>query len=144
MNTKLQNSLNVIAYEIGSSLNYFEIFLLESSLRLLQQDNKLNDVSFWGSVITTASNNYYIAFGYSNGSVSNRKFFYSLDCTKWFLLPDIRDHNIRSRPEVIYQHFRGNPSRLVELSSVSVPNIVSLFLFVLGIFCLITTDSERQ
>lgn len=115
MNVKnLRNSLSIISNEIGIKLNPFETILIEQSLRLLQHDNKLSDVYFWGRVETLADKCYYIAFGYIDDVLSNRRFFYSLNSTEWFLLPP-------EASDVVFgnQSLTGNPAHLIEVKQVN-------------------------
>lgn len=70
----------------GQRLSPEQILLLENSLTILQHENKFREVFFWGR-INAIERDYYISFGYTTDCLKDRRYFYSLNCYDWFLLP---------------------------------------------------------
>lgn len=87
-----KESLEFISF-CGNSLTHEKAILIENSLIVLQSENKFQDIFFWGCINAT-EHDYYIAFGYRNDCLSGRRFFYSINCYKWYLLPPCNPENI--------------------------------------------------
>lgn len=81
-----RESLDLLSYGGGHMLNEEQKALLEHSLIVLQSDNQLSCVFFWGR-ITAANGDYYVAFGYTKDALRTRRFYFSKNCCAWFLLP---------------------------------------------------------
>ncbi|XP_046664779.1 radial spoke head protein 9 homolog [Homalodisca vitripennis] len=87
--------------------------LLTNSLLILQNENHLKKVFFWG-IIQCTEIDYYIVFGYKTDAISDRKFFYSDDCQNWKLLPiPQREHLILT--ELCTKPFKGDPGLVIEI-----------------------------
>ncbi|KAG5673970.1 hypothetical protein PVAND_003966 [Polypedilum vanderplanki] len=75
----------------GISLTDLEAALIENSLIIVQNDNKLRDIFFIGRINTSSDGSYYyIAFGYKNDILKDRKFFYSLNAYEWIMIPHVK------------------------------------------------------
>lgn len=79
----------------GHRLSPEQILLIENSLTILQHENKFKDVYFWGR-INAIESDYYISFGYTTDCLKDRRYFYSLNCYDWFLLPLAKSKNFEA------------------------------------------------
>lgn len=70
----------------AAMLNVEQATLIEHSLILLQSENQFQHIFFWGR-ISAVSADYYIAFGYLKDMLRGRRFFFSVNCVQWYLLP---------------------------------------------------------
>ncbi|XP_017107135.1 radial spoke head protein 9 homolog [Drosophila bipectinata] len=85
--------------------------LIENSLIALQNDNRFSGMYLWGR-ITATKGDYYIAFGYTNDCLKDRKYFYSLDQFQWQLLPFVQSPKIFQATILAREPFIGDPSML--------------------------------
>ncbi|RDD44841.1 Radial spoke head protein 9-like protein [Trichoplax sp. H2] len=81
---------------------------LQNSLLILKHQNKFKKVVFWGK-ITGCSKDYFVAQGVGNDEMKDKKTFYSLDCSKWALLPIATDE-LKILCSRIKGRFAGDPS----------------------------------
>lgn len=79
----------------GQRLSPEQVLLIENSLIILQHENKFKDVYFWGK-INAIESDYYISFGYTTDCLKDRRYFYSLNCYDWFLLPLAKSKNFEA------------------------------------------------
>ncbi|XP_055848911.1 radial spoke head protein 9 homolog [Episyrphus balteatus] len=103
----LRDGINSLMY-VGQTLTSEELLLIQNSLIILQSDNKFKEIFFWGR-IQGIEKDYFIAFGYTKDCLKERKFFYSLDCLQWLMMPlpnsDLFQASLLCRPK-----FQGDPS----------------------------------
>lgn len=81
-----RESLELLSLGGAHMLNEEQKALLENSLVMLQSENKLHKIFFWGR-IAAVDGDYYIACGYLKDSLRGRRFFFSKNCWSWYLLP---------------------------------------------------------
>jgi hypothetical protein len=74
----------------GVTLTELEAALVENSLIIVQFENKLRDIFFFGRIDTSSTARYYIAFGYRSDILKDRQFFYSLNGHEWILMPELK------------------------------------------------------
>lgn len=99
--------------------NYSNIWLtpeetacIESSLIVLQSQNKLERIFFWGK-INGLEADYYVAFGFKGDCFRNQKFFFSTNALDWMLLP--RPHKDLLNSHQIYSnYFTGDAGLQIE------------------------------
>lgn len=84
-----QENLDLMSHS-GFRLTDLEADLIENSLIVLQSENKFRDIFFFGKIFTSSSDCYYIAFGYQQDILKDRKYFYSLNRYEWFMLPELK------------------------------------------------------
>jgi radial spoke head protein 9 len=94
----------------GYKLNHQHAALIENSLILLQRDNKFLHVFWWGR-ISGFEADYFIAFGYKNNILFNKKFFYSLNCVDWYLLPPAKPELFDPSTHCMLK-FQGDPTHI--------------------------------
>ncbi|ALC40088.1 CG31803 [Drosophila busckii] len=93
----------------GRKLSPEQRILIENSLIVLLQENRFSGMYFWGR-ITATKNDYYIAFGYTNDCLKDRRYFYSLDQYQWQLLPFVQSPKIFQATVLAREPFVGDPS----------------------------------
>lgn len=81
-----RDALELAAYSGAAMLNPEQAALIEHSLILLQSENQFHRIFFWGR-ISAVNADYYIAFGYLKDMLRGRRFFFSVNCVQWYLLP---------------------------------------------------------
>lgn len=81
-----KESIEALSHEFTHCLCPGKIALIKHSLIILQTENKLKSIYFWGR-LNGIENDYYIAFGYTQSILSDRRYFYSKDCNEWYYLP---------------------------------------------------------
>lgn len=81
-----QESLELMSYSGAVLLNFEKKALIENSLIILQSNNKLSEIFFWGR-ITGSDADYYIAFGYTKDCIRGRQFYFTINCHNWYRLP---------------------------------------------------------
>lgn len=110
----------------GRKLSPEQRILIENSLIVLLQENRFSGMYFWGR-ITATKNDYYIAFGYTNDCLKDRKYFYSLDQYQWQLLPFVQSPKIFQATILAPDPFVGDPSLQTYVKLVSIqPKITFL------------------
>lgn len=102
----------------GRKLSPEQRILIENSLIVLLQENRFSGMYFWGR-ITATKNDYYIAFGYNNDCLKDRKYFYSLDQYQWQLLPFVQTPKIFQATILARDPFVGDPSLQIYVRLVS-------------------------
>ncbi|XP_011300961.1 radial spoke head protein 9 homolog [Fopius arisanus] len=111
--TKLQDVAEKIGYT-GVCIGAERVQLLRNSLLTLQNENHFRKTYYWGRINGT-DNDYHIAFGYAKDCLKDRRFFYSLDCLDWFLLPRPTKCGKLLTP-LSPTLFDGNPSIVTNIS----------------------------
>ncbi|KAK2152256.1 hypothetical protein LSH36_334g04014 [Paralvinella palmiformis] len=81
---------------------------LQTSLTILQSNQKFSRVYFWGKILGV-KDDYYIAQGVGSDEFSERKILYSKDCIRWGLLPPATDE-MREKAKLAKGRFTGDPS----------------------------------
>lgn len=81
-----KESVEALSHEIAHCLCPGKIALIKHSLIILQTENKLKSIYFWGR-LNGIANDFYIAFGYTQNILNDRRYFYSNDCNEWYYLP---------------------------------------------------------
>jgi len=81
---------------------------LQTSLVILQSENKFNRVYFWGKILGV-KDDYYIAQGVYKDEFELRRTFYSKDCVRWGLLPPATEA-MRKQSKLAVGRFTGDPS----------------------------------
>ena len=106
----------------GFKLTDLESSLIENSLTILQSDNKFRDFFFVGRINTNGPDRYYIAFGYTNDILKDRKFFYSLNSYEWVLMPTVKPKLLPVARNAT-SFFRGDPAFVEDVCLVSCDTI---------------------
>lgn len=81
---------------------------LQTSLVILQSENKFKKVYFWGKILGI-KDDYFIAQGSGKDEMVDRKTFYSKDCIHWGLLPPATKP-MREQSKLAKGRFTGDPS----------------------------------
>lgn len=81
---------------------------LQTSLCILKNNGKYQRVYFWGKILGIKED-YFIAQGIETDEFSERKVWYSKDCSRWALLPPATE-DMMSRAKLIRGRFIGDPS----------------------------------
>ncbi|KAL8588384.1 hypothetical protein ACOMHN_028691 [Nucella lapillus] len=81
---------------------------LQSSLAILQHENKFKRVYFWGKILGVRED-YFIAQGVYRDEFGTKKTFYSKDCMLWALLPPATEA-LRNQCQVAKGRLTGDPS----------------------------------
>ncbi|BFZ12500.1 hypothetical protein BsWGS_15539 [Bradybaena similaris] len=92
---------------------------VQTSLTILQHENKFNRVYFWGK-ISGVKNDYFVSQGVYRDEFAGRKTFYSTDCLRWGLLPPVTTQ-MKANAKLAKGRFTGDPS--YEIEHVEVKNI---------------------
>lgn len=74
-----------LSNELVITLNPVEAAIIENSLIVLKNENKFDDIYFWGQIEGTESD-YFIAFGYTGDLLMKKTYFYSRNGRDWYLL----------------------------------------------------------
>jgi len=104
---------------LGSSgiiLNPEQKAALQTSLLILKNENKFQNVYFWGR-IAGIKEDYYIAQGVGKDEIQDRRTFYSKDCIHWGLLPEATEAT-REQSKLARGRFTGDPSYEFEHTEV--------------------------
>ena len=81
---------------------------LQTSLTILQNNQKFAKVYFWGKILGV-KDDYFIAQGVSNDEFSERRTLYSKDCVHWGLLPPATEE-MKEKAHLAKGRFTGDPS----------------------------------
>ncbi|WAR20130.1 RSPH9-like protein [Mya arenaria] len=81
---------------------------LQTSLVILQSENKFKKVYFWGKILGI-KDDYFIAQGTGKDEMAERRTFYSKDCVHWGLLPPATKL-VRETSKLAKGRFTGDPS----------------------------------
>lgn len=81
---------------------------LQTSLTILQNNQKFACVYFWGKILGV-KDDYFIAQGVSNDEFQERRVLYSKDCTHWGLLPPATEE-MKVKAKLAKGRFTGDPS----------------------------------
>lgn len=81
---------------------------LQTSLVILQSENKFSKVYFWGKILGI-KDDYFIAQGTGKDEMAERRTFYSKDCVHWGLLPPATK-TMRDQSKLAKGRFTGDPS----------------------------------
>ncbi|NP_001171789.1 radial spoke head 9 homolog-like [Saccoglossus kowalevskii] len=81
---------------------------LETSLVILQNQQKFNRVFFWGKILGI-KDDYFIAQGVGDDEMMDRKTLYSTDCVTWSLVPQATTA-MKEQCSVVKGRFTGDPS----------------------------------
>jgi len=87
---------------------------LQSSLVILQSQQKFKHVQFWGKILGIR-NDYFIVEGIGKDELKDRKRLYSVDCIKWGLM-SLPNDETRRKCNLIRGRFMGDPSHEYEHS----------------------------
>jgi len=90
---------------------------LQSSLVILQNQQKFKHVQFWGKIVGIRAD-YFIVEGVGKDELKDRRRLYSLDCIKWGLMTLPNDET-RRKCNLIRGRFMGDPSHEYEHSEKS-------------------------
>lgn len=104
-------SLHLNVDYVGSSgiiLSPEQKAALQTSLVILQSENKFKKVYFWGKILGI-KDDYFIAQGTGSDEMVERKTFYSKDCVHWGLLPPATKQ-MREQSKLAKGRFTGDPS----------------------------------
>ncbi|XP_017474474.1 PREDICTED: radial spoke head protein 9 homolog [Rhagoletis zephyria] len=108
MNVKYFNEgLECLMY-CGQKLTPEQKVIIENSLIVLQNENRLSSMHFWGR-INAITSDYYIAFGYTQDCLKDRKFFYTVDGYQWMMLPFVHSTKIFQATILCREPFIGDP-----------------------------------
>lgn len=102
----------------GQKLTPEEKMLIENSLLVLQNENRFHAVFLWGR-INGIEKDYWVAFGYTEDCLRERKFFYSLDCYQWFMVPFVEKPEFFKAAVLCREKFLGEPGHIVTVKLVS-------------------------
>lgn len=102
----------------GMKLSEEQKILIENSLITLQNENRFTAIYFWGRIDGIA-NDYYVAFGYVRDCLKDRKYYYSVDCYQWLLLPFVQNAKTFQATILCREPFRGDPSLQLTVKLVS-------------------------
>lgn len=113
-------ALAVLGNEVPHRLCPGKIALIQHSLIVLQTENKFDNIYFWGR-IDGVDNDYFIAFGYMNDLLSDRRYFYSHDCVDWFLLETWGNYKASEWrcSDYAWNTLQGNASFIHQIAIVS-------------------------
>ncbi|KAI8785253.1 radial spoke head protein 9 [Biomphalaria glabrata] len=103
--------LHIYIDYLGSSgiiLSSEEKAALQTSLIILQNENKFYRVYFWGKILGV-KDNYFIAQGVYKDEFAGRRTFYSKDCIHWGLLPHAT-LEMKTKSKLAKGRFTGDPS----------------------------------
>ncbi|KAL5008947.1 hypothetical protein ScPMuIL_014528 [Solemya velum] len=81
---------------------------LQTSLKILQSENKCHKVYFWGKILGI-KDDYFIAQGVERDEMSGKRTFYSKDCFHWGLLPPA-SKSMRENSKLAKGRFTGDAS----------------------------------
>lgn len=104
-------SLHLSVDAVGSSgfiLSPEQKAALQTSLVLLQNNQKFKNVVFWGKIIG-GREDYYIAQGVTKDYLSEKRTLYSKDCVHWGVLPPATPET-KQKSKQITGYFTGDPS----------------------------------
>ena len=102
----------------GMKLTPEQILLIENSLIILQNENHYRHIFFWGR-INGIENDYFIAFGYTTDCLVERKFYYSINCFEWIILPP-SCHQFNEACIYCLEMFIGDPSVSITIELVTI------------------------
>lgn len=117
-----QESLELMSYSGAVLLNVEKTALIENSLILLQSNNKLSKIFFWGR-ITAIDADYYIAFGYSKDCIRGRHFYFTINLHEWYRLPQA-DPDLYPLCLRAESPFVGDISTIIEVTLVMYYRII--------------------
>ncbi|XP_076442656.1 radial spoke head protein 9 homolog [Babylonia areolata] len=103
----LQQDINYLGCS-GIILSPEQKAALQTSLVILQNENKFKRVYFWGK-IAGIRGDYFIAQGVYRNEFGGRSTFYSQDCMLWALLPPATEV-MRTECKIAEGRFTGDPS----------------------------------
>lgn len=90
-----------------------ECIYCKTSLTLLQSENKLNRMFFWGK-INGLESDYYVAFGFKADCFRHRIFFYSSDALDWMRLPN-PNTELMQKDYIFTKPFTGDIGKEVDV-----------------------------
>ncbi|KAJ3409980.1 hypothetical protein CcCBS67573_g00358 [Chytriomyces confervae] len=91
----------------GVTLNAQERAVMQTSLRVKAEAEKLEHLSFWGKILGIQKD--YMIAQASGSNLFDRKFFYSVDLTNWLQLPEVTPEDMLMIDK-INKKFTGDPS----------------------------------
>ncbi|CAG2057819.1 unnamed protein product [Timema podura] len=110
---RIQTSLNCLSYS-GYLLNNEQCVILKNALLILQKENHLKKIFFWGQILGL-DNDYFIAYGYEHDALNGLIYYYSTNCIKWGLMPTVTK-NARHLTEMCSTRFQGDPTLQIDVS----------------------------
>lgn len=113
------------ASELMTNINFFgssgillspeQKAALQSSLVILQYENKFEKLYFWGIIKGTRSS-YLIALGVGRDEFGpDKKCFYCMDCVNWVLMPTV-SNEVSANAKQVKGRFTGDPSHEFKIS----------------------------
>lgn len=98
----------------GFTFNIEQLSLLHNSLCLLQNENHFEKIYFWGRIFGSEGD-YYIAYGFKEDVLRDKKYFYSINLFQWVMLP-------RAKKELfgiqqISYYFTGDPASKISITN---------------------------
>lgn len=107
----LHRTFALVSDEFDVKLNAAQIILMQHSVKLLQHENKLKKMYFWGR-IDGIENDYFIAFGHNPGPI---QYFYSLNCIDWYILVLQKSSEMEKASKYCKSEFVGRPMHTSEI-----------------------------
>lgn len=104
--------LDILPYS-GHCLSPQESLLIENSLIILQDEQKFDEIYFWGKIIGLEAD-YYIAFGYKKDCLKFRRFFYSQNGFDWMLIPNPKQEFFKACL-MCDKMFQGDPGLVLDI-----------------------------
>ncbi|KAI8616197.1 hypothetical protein BC830DRAFT_1063664 [Chytriomyces sp. MP71] len=92
---------------VGLTLNAQERAVMQTSLQVKAEAEKLSYLSFWGKILGIQKD--YMIAQASGGNLFARKFYYSLDLTNWLQLPEVTPEDMHIIDQ-INKKFTGDPA----------------------------------
>ncbi|XP_063240912.1 radial spoke head protein 9 homolog [Bacillus rossius redtenbacheri] len=103
----IRNSLEYMRYSGNTISNEYSV-ILKNSLVLLQNENKLLNVYFWGKIFGL-QRDYFVSFGYEHDALIGLKYYYSTDGAKWGLMP-VASEQAQYLSPYCSTRFQGDPA----------------------------------
>ncbi|ESN96418.1 hypothetical protein HELRODRAFT_156021 [Helobdella robusta] len=94
--------------------------LLEVSLPVLKNDEKLTNLQFWGK-IRGVNSDYFITKGFGNNYFGPKRYFYSQDCLSWGIL-NPPDKEMVKKSKLVHEMLTGDPTFVSESKVFTQPD----------------------
>nr|CAD7424659.1 unnamed protein product [Timema monikensis] len=118
-NIKRKRSHSFCRKQIGQQnrrylLNNEQCVILKNALLILQNENHLKKIFFWGQILGL-DNDYFIAYGYEHDALNGLIYYYSTNCIKWGLMPTVTE-KARHLTKMCSTRFQGDPTLQIDVS----------------------------
>nr|CAD7398864.1 unnamed protein product [Timema cristinae] len=100
--------------EVRYLLNNEQCVILKNALLILQNENHLKKIFFWGQILGL-DNDYFIAYGYEHDALNGLIYYYSTNCIKWGLMPTVTE-KARHLTKMCSTRFQGDPTLQIDVS----------------------------